>query len=102
MTRVDRREPGGEQLDKSPFQMERRLAVAFGRDLFEVDPPRLAGIDAQLLLRLSLHEIEGAFDVLGGERLAVMPFDAIAQFESELGPILAPRPAFREIRNDRL
>ena len=82
--------------------MKCRLPVALGRDLLEVNPPSLAGIDAQLLLGFSLHQIKGAFDVRGGEGLAVVPFDAVAQFEAELGPVLAPRPAFGEIRNNRL
>src|SRR5215472_11901617 len=43
-----------------------------------------------------------AFDVLGGEWLAVMPFDALAQREGQLGAFLAPRPADGEVGHDRL
>jgi hypothetical protein len=82
--------------------VKRRLPVALGRDLFEVDPPSLAGIDAQLLFGFSLHQIKGAFHIGSGEGLAVVPFDAVAQLEGEVRPVLAPRPAFGEIRNDRL
>src|SRR5262245_51636368 len=44
----------------------------------------------------------GAFDVLGGERLAIVPGDALAQWKSQLGSILVPRPTGGEIRHHRL
>ena len=40
--------------------------------------------------------------VLRRERLAVMPFDALAQLERQPGSVLAPRPFGCQIRNDRL
>src|SRR6516225_149054 len=43
-----------------------------------------------------------AFDILGRERFAVMPFDASAQREGQLGPVFAPRPAGGEVGHDRL
>ena len=53
-------------------------------------------------LRLAGQQVPGAFDVCGGERLAVVPFDALAQREGQLGAVLVPRPARRQIRHDRL
>ena len=41
-------------------------------------------------LALPVKQVPGAFDVCGGERLAVMPFDALAQREGQLGAVLAP------------
>src|SRR2546430_12123737 len=41
--------------------------------------------------------------ISGGERLTVMPFDALAQFEGQLAAaLLVPRPARRELGLDRL
>ena len=39
---------------------------------------------------------EGAGDVGGGERLAVVPRDAGAQLESQAGAVVAPCPGFRQ------
>ena len=44
-------------------------------------------------VRLALQQVDRAFDVGRGERLAVMPFDALVQREGEFGPVLAPAPA---------
>ena len=74
------------------------LVVVF----FEIDPPALAVIEAQLLLALVGQQIERAFDVLRGERLAVVPFDAVAQLEGQLGAVLVPCPARGELGHDRL
>ena len=41
-------------------------------------------------------------DVGGGERLAVMPFDAVPQLERQLLAILAPGPALGEVGHDRV
>src|SRR4051812_8607990 len=43
-----------------------------------------------------------AFDVGRGKRLAVMPFDALAQLEGQTGVIRVPRPTFRQFRLDEL
>jgi len=59
--------------------MKRYLIVALRRHFREVVVPAFARIDAELVAGLAGHEIPGAFDVLGGERLAVVPFDALAQ-----------------------
>jgi hypothetical protein len=62
---------------------------------------RFARIDAQFL-GAGLHiEIPGAFDVPSGERLAVVPFDALPQLEGQVVPVLTPRPARGEIGHDR-
>jgi hypothetical protein len=45
-------------------------------------------------LRFAEQHVPGAFDVGGGERLAVVPFDALPQLEGEPGVVLVPRPAF--------
>ena len=52
-----------------------------------------------LLRRL---QIVRAFDVRGRKGLSVMPFDALAELEAQFGPVLAPRPARRQIGHDRL
>jgi len=70
--------------------MKGRLAVAIGRGARHIDPPGLTVVEPQLLLPLIRQQVEGAFDVLGRERLAVVPFDAIAQFEAQLFAVLAP------------
>ena len=84
------------------FRTKRHLVIAVGRDLDEVVVPGLARVDAQLLGRLALQQIPGAFDVGGGERLAVMPFDALAQMEGQLGAVLVPGPVGGEFGTDRL
>ena len=61
--------------------MERRGQISVGGDPFEVLVPGLAWVGAQLLLQFPEQQVPGAFDVFGGERLAVVPFDAVAQAE---------------------
>src|SRR6266853_853525 len=75
--------------------------VAPGSGPCDVDPPGLTIVEPEFLLSLIAQEIEGAFDVLGGEGLAVVPLDAFAQLEAELGAVLAPCPARGELRHDR-
>src|SRR6202011_4455251 len=84
------------------LQMEGCFAVATSSDTVDVVEPSLAVVEAQLFLRLASQEVVGAFDVGGGERPAVVPFDALAQLEAQLGPVFAPRPARRELGHDRL
>ena len=43
-------------------------------------------VDAQLLTSRSLQQVDRAFDILSGERLAVTPFDALAQRNRQLTP----------------
>src|SRR5215469_4342261 len=102
---VDWRVSRGEQRDDRrlwPFQTEGRSKIAIGGDLVEVLVPGLAGIRAQLLLRLAEQQVPGAFDVIGGKGLAVVPFDALAQPECQFGAVLVPRPIGGQIRDDRL
>jgi len=75
--------------------MEGSLKVAVGGHLFEVAVPGLARVEAKLLGRLAGQQIPGAFDVLGGERPTVVPFDIVAQRQGQLGPLLVPGPASR-------
>src|SRR5712671_6766701 len=95
MARINRRISGGEQGDESrlrPLQVKSHLALAVCRYFVEVEKPSLAVIEAQFLLGFSAQQIVGAFDVGGGERLAVMPVDALAQREGQLGPFLVRSP----------
>src|SRR5260370_849535 len=80
-----------------PLQAEGHLVIAIGDDLLEVAVPGFARIEAQLVGRLAQQQVPGAFDVLGGERPAVMPFDALAQLEGQRGLVLLPRPLGRQI-----
>jgi hypothetical protein len=60
-----------------PLQVKRRSEIAVRSDPFEVLVPGLARIGAQLLLRSPEQQVPGAFDVIGGEGMAVVPFDAL-------------------------
>src|SRR5215470_20285306 len=78
MARINRRPAGSQQRKQSrlwPLQTKGYLVVALWRHLLEIGIPRFAGINAQLLGRLAGQQIPGAFDVIGSERLAVVPFD---------------------------
>src|SRR5207248_7997761 len=57
-------------------------------------------VETQFLLRLPSQEVPGTFDVGGGERLAVMPFDPVPELEGQLLAVLAPGPAFGEVGYD--
>src|SRR5438105_11636583 len=82
--------------------MKRDLVIAVDRDLVEIAVPGFAWIDPELLVRLAGEQVPGALDVAGGERLAVMPLDAVAQCEAQCGPFLVPRPRGGQIGHDRL
>ena len=82
--------------------MEGDLVVAVGRDFLQIIVPGFARIDAQLLARLAGQKIPGALDIRGGERLAVVPFDPLAQREGQFGAFLVPRPVGGQIRDNRL
>src|ERR1700719_4529931 len=93
---IDRREPVREKHQECrlrPLQMEGDLVIPVRFDLFEVAIPGFERIEAELVARLFEQEVPGALDVLGRERLAVMPFDALAQRQGQRGPFLVPRPA---------
>ena len=83
-----------------PPEMERHLVVAVGRHLLQVVPPDLARILAESVRALLLQLVQRADHVLGRERLAVVPLHAVAQLEGQLGLVLVPRPAGRELRPD--
>ena len=94
---IDRRQARGEQREKRrlrPLQDERSPRNRRWVTTSQVAVPGLARVDPQLARRvLPCDQIPGAFDVGGGERLAVMPFDALAQLEGQPRAVLAPRPA---------
>jgi len=76
--------------------------VVAARDhLLDIAVPGFARIDAKLLARLAAQQVPGAFDVLGREGLAVMPFDAVTQREGQLGALFVRRPTGGQIRDDR-
>jgi hypothetical protein len=58
--------------------MKGDFKIAFRRDFRELVVPALARVDAELLAGLAGQQIPGAFDVFGGKRLAIVPFDALA------------------------
>src|SRR6516165_5356643 len=80
--------------------MEGDLVVAVGGDLVEIAVPGFARIDPEFLARLAGQRIPGAFDVGGGERLAVMPFDTLTQVKGQRRPGLVPHPVAGEIGDD--
>src|SRR5215472_9832355 len=82
--------------------MKGDLIVAIRGYIREVAVPPLAWIDAELLAGFAGQEIPGAFDVLSGKGLAVMPLDALAQRQGQLGSLFAPRPTGGKVRDDRL
>src|SRR5260370_42553752 len=82
--------------------MKSDLMVAIRGHLSEIAVPRLARIETKLFARLAGQEVPGAFDIAGGERASVMPFDALAQWKGQLGAVLGPRPAGGEIGHNRL
>src|SRR3954451_6611751 len=105
MAWVNRRKSGSEQCDKRrlrPLKLERHFLFAVDDHIIEVAVPGLPRVEAELVLRLALQQLKRALDVLGRERFAVMPFDALAQFKRQVFAVLAPRPAFAKVGNDRL
>src|SRR6516165_2189875 len=104
MTGVDRRLPGGEQREQVrlwALQVKGDLVVAAGRDLVEIAIPGLAGIDPEFLARLAGQCVPGAFDVGGGERFTVVPFDTLMQMEGQCDPGLVPGPVAGKVGDDR-
>jgi hypothetical protein len=82
--------------------MKGDLVVAVGAHLFEVVPPGFARIDTELFRRLSGQQIQGAFDVVGGEGSAVVPLHPLAQWQGQLRALLVPRPAGCQVGDDRI
>ena len=81
--------------------MKGDLVIAVCADLLEVAIGGFAGIDPELLARRIHQQIPGALDIPGGQRLAVVPFDALPQRQGQLGSVLVPRPARCQIGDDR-
>ena len=103
VARIDRRPSRRQHRQQGrlrPLQMKRDLVIAVGRHLRDIVEPGLARVDAQFLRSLALQQIDRAFDVGGGERLAVMPFDALVQRERQFRPVLVPAPAGGEFGDD--
>src|SRR5262245_62736530 len=101
MAGIDRRPARGEQRYEGglrPLQTKGDLVVAVGGDLFEVSVPRLTGIETQLVAGLAAEHVPGAFDILSGERLAVVPLDAFAQRQGQLSSFLVPGPTGGQVR----
>ena len=93
MAGVDRRPARGKQRDKRglrPLQVKGDLVIAVDGHIVEVAVPGFPRIDPQLLGGHAADQVPGTFDVIGGERLAVMPFDALPQFERQFLAVLAP------------
>src|SRR5207247_4543205 len=105
MAGVDRRPAGRQKREQRrlrPLQMEGDLVIAVGGQRLEVRVPGFSGIETELLARCAGQQVPGTLDVLAGEGLAIMPFDALAQWEGQLGPVLVPRPPGGEVGDDRL
>ena len=105
MAGINRRHAGREQHQKRrlrPLQHKGHGVIAVGHDIVEIAIPRLARVEPQLVGRFAGQQIPGAFDVVRGKRLAVMPFDALAQLKAEPGVIGVPRPAFGQFGLDEL
>src|SRR6516162_10138740 len=62
----------------------------------------LRGLARSFSCDLPSSQVPGAFDVIGGKGLAVVPFDALMQPECQFGAILVPRPIGSQIRDDRV
>ena len=103
---IDRRVARGEQRHQRGLrrlEMERGLGVAVGGDLLDVGPPGRTRIAPELGLALAAQQqVEGAGDVLGAERLAVVPLHALAQGEHQLPVVVLPLPLGGEVGHDRL
>ena len=92
---VHRRIARGEQREQRrlrPLEMDGRLQVAVGRDALDVAVPGGARVGAQLAFGLAHEKVECADDVLGGERLAVVPLHAFLQLEGQVLAVGAPAP----------
>ena len=98
---VDRRISGSEQQQERGLrrlQVKGDFIVAICRHVFEIEVPDLARVLAEVGgLALADQHVPGALHVLGGKRLAVMPFHAFVQFKCQFCVGRVPRPARREI-----
>src|SRR5947208_1854123 len=88
LSAIARRIARGEHRQKRrlpALQTQRHFMIASGGDLGEVEIPGGAEIEAELFRAAAGEQFEGAFHVRRGERLAVMPFDPLAQREGQRG-----------------
>src|SRR3974377_1863804 len=76
--------------------------VVLDGHLLEVLVPGFAWIEAKLVVRFAEQGIPSALYVIGGKGLAVVPFDALMQTETQLGLGRVPRPFGRQVRHDRV
>ena len=97
ISRSEQRKKGGLRL----LQVKSRLVISVGGDPIEVPVPRFAGIYAEFASRLAEQHVPGALDVLGGERMPVMPMNTLAQVKGQFSAVLVPRPVGGEVRHDR-
>ncbi len=72
------------------FRRKIDLVVAVRGDLFQVAYHALRGLMRSFSLALPVSKSQVHTDVFRRERLAVVPFDAVAQPEGELGLLLVP------------
>ena len=105
VARINRRVAGGEHRQQRrlrPIQLEGHFQIAVRHHRLHVVVPGFARVLAELVRQLALQQIDGAFHVIGGERLAVMPFHAGMQLEGQGFAAIAPGPAIRQFRPDRV
>jgi hypothetical protein len=105
VTGIDDTEARAQERDHrwlGPGEVERRLMLAIDGNLLEVGPPHPARVLAEIVIGLAVEPVPSALHVLGGERLAVVPRNPLAQLESQLCPALIPHPALGELGNDRI
>src|SRR5436305_5573584 len=104
MTGINWRIAGCQQRNECwlrPLQME-GYRVALGADRFQVAVPSLPRVGAQLVLSLSQDQVPGAFDVGGGEWLAVMPTHSAPKLKRERSHVAVPSPFDGQFRYDRV
>src|SRR3954454_21294445 len=104
MTGINWRIAGCQQRNECwlrPLQME-GYRVALGAARFQVAVPSLPRVGAQLVLSLSQDQVPGAFDVGGGEWLAVMPTHSAPKLKRERSHVAVPSPFDGQFRYDRV
>src|SRR5262247_2934404 len=82
--------------------MEGDGMLAIDGHLDQVFVPDLARIAPQILGLDAVETMPGARNVLGRERLAVVPGDARPEREAELGARGVPGPAFGQLGDDAI
>jgi len=85
-----------------PLEVKSDLETAVRSYGIQIVVPGFARVDAELVVPFAGQQIPSAFDIAGRERLAIMPLDAAAQRDRQLGALFIPAPPRSQIRNDRL